>query len=371
MGKIALYGGTFDPVTNEHVNIINNLIKEEDIDKVIVMPTFQPPHKESTTTSAYHRVEMLKLALGNLEKVEISTYEIEQSRAVYTYETCTYLNGKFPNDTLYFVMGTDMLETFSTWKNPHIITKLADIILVERTNGGNNQLAINNFEKTFNKKIRQLKYVGKDVSSFEIRTRLKLDLDISCLTTFEVIDYIRQKGLYQKDRYYFYLSQVLPEKRRKHTLNVIICARNLAKRLGVSTYKAELGALLHDNAKYLDYTRYNFTLPEKDMPKSVIHQFLGGYIAENILCVEDKEIIDAIKCHTTGKENMNLLEKIIFTADVIEKGRNFVGVDILRIAVEVDFETGFRQCMVDLYKSLKNSGDVYYLTEQAYNFYKF
>ena len=107
------------------------------------------------------------------------------------------------------------------------------------------------------------------------------------------------------------------------------------------------------------------------MPKSVIHQFLGGYIAENILCLDDKEILESIRYHTTGKANMTLLEKIIFTADVIEKGRNFTGVDGLRKAVEIDFETGFRKCMVDLYKSLTSSGDIYYLTKQAYEYYKF
>ena len=102
------------------------------------------------------------------------------------------------------------------------------------------------------------------------------------------------------------------------------------------------------------------------MPKNVIHQFLGAYIAEKILGIDDEEILTAIKYHTTGRVGMSLLEKIVFMADVLEKSRTFDGVEKLREITEVDFEKGFRLSVIDLYNSLGE--DVYYLTKEIWEF---
>ncbi len=368
MGKIILYGGTFDPVTSEHINVIKNLTLLNGVEKVVVIPNFQPPHKAQTTTSAFYRKEMLEISLKNISNVEISYFEISDKKAVYSYITVEHFKNLYPEKDLYFAMGTDMLECFSEWKNPEKILQNAGIILIERTNGGNTQNAIKNFEKTYGKKVLKISYKGKDVSSQEVRCRIYLNLDTQNLITEEVKEYIKNKNLYTPDRFYYYLSQILPEKRRWHTLGVILCGKKMAKKLKVDEKKVEIACLLHDNAKYLNYKDFNgFTL--NNVPKQVVHQFLGAFIAENILAIKDEQIINAIKYHTTGKADMNLIEKIVFTADVIERGRDFDGVEKLRASVEKDFEKGFRDCICDLYFSLQQSG-IYYLTEQAYLYYK-
>lgn len=370
MKKVIIYGGTFDPVTSEHINIIKQLSLIENVKKVIVVPDYQPPHKLNTSTPAFFRKEMLEIALKGVLNVEISDYEINQQKAVYSFVTVEHYKKLYPNNELYFAMGTDMLAEFSLWKNPERILNSADIILVERENGGDNKKAIADFEKKYGKKVFQLSYKGKDVSSQEVRLRLYLSLETQGLLTAEIAEYIKDKNLYKPNRFYEYINQVLPLKRRKHTLGVILCGKKIAKKIKIDQVKTEIACLLHDNAKYLDYRRYkNFVLPE-NAQKSVEHQFLGAFIAENILCISDKEIIEAIKCHTTGKAEMTLLEKVVFTADVIERGRTFEGVEKLRKSVEENFEKGFRECVCDLYASLKEEGDVYYLTKQAYDFYK-
>ena len=87
--------------------------------------------------------------------------------------------------------------------------------------------------------------------------------------------------------------------------------------------------------------------------------------------VEDAEVLNAIKWHTTGRPNMSLLEKIIYTADLLEPGRKFPGVDLLRKAVDDDFESGFRLCVSELLKFLQAGNEsVYYmsvLTNEYYN----
>lgn len=370
MEKVIIYGGTFDPVTSEHINIIKELAKIDGVKKVIVVPNYQPPHKLNASTPAFYRKEALAIAVSGVDNVEISDFEINQKKAVYSFVTVEHFKSLYPEDRLYFAMGTDMLAEFSLWKNPERILALADVILVEREGGGDNAKAISYFEKSYGKKVYQISYKGKNVSSQEVRLRLYLSLDAGEMLTDEVKEYIKTKNLYKPNRYYEYINQVLPEKRRKHTLGVILCGRKIAKKLRADQVQTEIACLLHDNAKYLSYKRYkDFVLPE-NAPKSVEHQFLGAFIAERILGVSDKEIIEAIKCHTTGKADMTLLEKIVFTADVIERGRTFEGVEKLRKSVEEDFEKGFAACVCDLYASLKEEGDVYYLTKQAYDFYK-
>ena len=96
MGKIILYGGTFDPVTSEHINVIKNLTLLNGVEKVIVIPNFQPPHKAQTTTSAFFRKEMLEIGLKNISNVEISDFEINGKKAVYSYITVEHLKNFIP-----------------------------------------------------------------------------------------------------------------------------------------------------------------------------------------------------------------------------------------------------------------------------------
>ncbi len=362
MEKVVLFGGTFDPVTSEHINIVNALLSES-FTKVIVIPTYNPPHKSASKTDAKDRLNMLKLAFDGVDGVEISDYELNLKRVVYSYETVEHFAQKYGK--IYFAMGTDMLATFDKWKNPKQIVSKAQVVLIQRQGGGDNEQAVKNFEKAFGG-VEKVKYIGQDVSSTEVRTFAKLSLSLEGLTSPKVEKYIYKNDIYPSNRLYDYIKQVLPTKRLIHTARVITCAKRMAKRLGIDEEKAEIASLLHDNAKYLNYRVYHgFEIPP--MPKNVVHQFLGAFIAEKILGVSDEQILTAIKYHTTGRENMTTLEKVVFMADVIEKGRTFDGVEKLREETEKDFEKGFRLSIIDLYNSLGE--ERYFLTRKAYEYY--
>lgn len=366
MKKIVLFGGSFDPVTIEHINLIKVLSKIADVEKVLVIPTYLPPHKKASGTFYQHKVDMLNLALKDILNVEVSLFEIEQKRVVYSWETIKHFKEIYANYQLCFAMGTDMLYSFSTWKNPEYISQNADIILFRRDNDFTTEQAIINYQNTYKKQVLVQDYKSQDVSSSEIRIRNKLNLSLNGLTADSVIDYIKQKNLYLGDRFYHYINQVLPEKRRNHTAGVILSGLSLAKRLKLDSTQVEIACLLHDNAKYLNYKDYkNFDYQE--MPKNVVHQFLGEYIARTQLNIKDLQILNAIKYHTTGRVDMTLLEKVVFMADIIEKNRTFKGVERLRELTEKDFDLGFKESVKDLLESL--SEDKYYLTQQAYNYY--
>ena len=113
-----------------------------------------------------------------------------------------------------------------------------------------------------------------------------------------------------------------------------------------------------------------FEIPN-GMPKPVVHAYLGAYIAEKILKINDEEIINAIRYHTSGRPNMTALEKLVFVADMVEEGRSYEGVDFLRGEYEnKSLDECFVSCLKEEYVHLKNrGGDIFHLTTDAFNYY--
>lgn len=134
------------------------------------------------------------------------------------------------------------------------------------------------------------------------------------------------------------LKDMLPERRLKHSLNVSKCAVKLSEIYKCDKEKAEIAGLVHDCAKYFTdeqiedcIERFNIELDSLEVNNIALsHSVIGSYVAVDIFNIKNEEIINAIKYHTTGKENMSLLEKIIYMADLIEEGRNFPKVEELR-----------------------------------------
>lgn len=150
-----------------------------------------------------------------------------------------------------------------------------------------------------------------------------------------------------KDR----LISDIGEKRYKHSLRVMNCAEKLSEGKKVDKEKVKVAAFLHDCAKYNE-ERYmkelnidNFKEVDPDSSKSVVHSFLGAEVAKKVYNVRDDEILKAIKYHTTGNENMSLLEKIVFLADAIEEKRSYPGVEEIRNKASKNLDLGVLECL--------------------------
>ena len=134
------------------------------------------------------------------------------------------------------------------------------------------------------------------------------------------------------------IQEMLPEKRYKHSLNVADCAVKLSEIYGCDKEKAYIAGIAHDCAKYLNkdevkyyVDKYKIALDEIEKDNLALsHSLIGSYIAKYEFGINDKDIINAIKYHTTGKEDMDIIEKIIYIADLIEEDRDFPGVEELR-----------------------------------------
>lgn len=142
----------------------------------------------------------------------------------------------------------------------------------------------------------------------------------------------------------------MPERRWQHTLGVIQSAKELAERFGADPAKAELAAVLHDLAKYWPIGEQVRVLreapvvpglaPDDLLPfdEALFHAPVAAHVAESRYGITDPEVLDAIRYHTTGRERMTLLDKVVCLADYIEPGRDFPGVGEMRILAQTDLE---------------------------------
>jgi nicotinate-nucleotide adenylyltransferase len=371
--KIAIFGGAFNPVHNEHINIAAAAIRELGLDKLIVMPTATSPHKSGKLcASGQKRLEMCRLAFEGMEGVEVSDYEVKKGGISYSYLTCRHFKKLYPDDQLYFLVGADMLKSFPKWKNPQEILSLVTLAACARESESDFFSYLKDTERAVGKEVKVVHYVGKRVSSTRIRTLAALGENIAEYTPQKVCQYISDNGIYLIKKL-VEVKDFMTASRWKHTLGVaVLCAEN-CDRGELNEREAITMAALHDVAKYLKadspYLK-GFTV-DGSVPEPVIHQFSGAYVAGKHFGVKDERLLNAIRYHTSGRENMTKAEALLFLADMLEEGRDFDGVGILRKTFEGDLYECLYLALEHQVKYLYTTNKpVYYLTERAYNYLK-
>ena len=197
--RLGVYGGTFSPPHLGHIRAAERFIEELSLDELIIIPAFLPPHKEiDGEATAEERIEMCSLAFSHIEKARISDMEIKRGGRSYTYLTLEELTEE--NTDLFLLVGTDMILTFHTWKNPERIFDLATICFVRRENDEALDLEIKKkceeYKDKFGAKIVEIPLSPLEVSSTELRLSFKGDFCESNLLSAPVFDYIKRKGLY-------------------------------------------------------------------------------------------------------------------------------------------------------------------------------
>lgn len=173
------------------------------------------------------------------------------------------------------------------------------------------------------------------------------------------------------------LIKEIGNNRYKHSLDVMEVSINLAQRYNYDTEKARVAGLLHDCAKYHDKTYllkrvddFGIMLDEiMTYNNELIHGVLGAVVAEKEFNIQDIEILDAIRYHTTGRENMKMLDKIIYLADYIEPGRSFTGLDKVRDLAFIDIDKALILAMENTIKYLLDTNKLIHLdTIKARNY---
>lgn len=195
--RIGIFGGTFNPPHVGHTEAAKAFVKGAEIDTLIIMPAFIPPHKEYlSTVTCEERLEMCRIAFRDIEKTIVSDLEISRGGKSYTYLTLQELAN---DDTeLYFLCGTDMILSLGNWKNPDIIFALANICFIRRETDSDTTVMINEkcreYTEQYNARILPINADVIEISSSEIRDKKN---GYSDYLAPEVLEYILKAGLYE------------------------------------------------------------------------------------------------------------------------------------------------------------------------------
>src|SRR6059036_2941584 len=131
--RIAILGGSFDPIHNGHLAAADTVASTFQVDEVHFVPAFSPPHKQSRgITSPFHRFAMVALATLPFDRFRTSTIEVDALEKRYTVETLEAMNRENPGAELLFIIGTDMYQEIEAWKNFRRLFDLAHLVIVNR-----------------------------------------------------------------------------------------------------------------------------------------------------------------------------------------------------------------------------------------------
>ena len=390
--KIGIYGGTFNPPHRGHMAAARAAMETLKLDRLLLIPAGIPPHKvmPSGSANAMQRLEMTRLAAESLgPNVEVLDLELHREGKSFTSDTLAELKSRYPDDDLWLLMGTDMFLSFHTWHAPEEIADLAGIAAFSRSAGDTEEA----FEaqraalyraypnaRIFTLDIPEL----VEISSTELRDLLSRGEGAGLLAP-AVYGYILREGLYEtrEDLKHLPTAKLRPialsylkHKRIPHVLGTEQEAICLAIRYGGDVEKARRAALLHDCTKRLNLDAqlklcrtYDVEIDEMERTSAaLLHSKTAAAIARYVFG-EEEEVCSAIRFHTTGKENMTLLEKILYIADYIEPSRDFPGVAALRKQVYEDLDRGVLMGLENTITLTAQQGaDLHPNTLQARNF---
>ena len=192
--RIGFLGGTFDPIHSGHLILAQQLLEPFQLDKVFFIPAAIPPHKnDKSVSTAHQRFEMTKAAIEDNSRFEISDIELKREGRSYTIDTIRQLKELFPDSDFFLLAGSDILNEFDTWKDPEKIFQEMKVVIGVRP--GYDKIDPDN---EFFKKSIIAKIEGLQVSSTQIRHKVREGKSIKYLVPVKVEEYIKAKELYKK-----------------------------------------------------------------------------------------------------------------------------------------------------------------------------
>ena len=361
MGRIGIYGGTFNPPHIGHVRAAEFALQAMELDRLLVIPSCISPHKQipEGSPTPEQRLQMVQAAFSGMENVQVSDLELRRGGSSYTYETVEQVRELYPNDEILLFMGTDMFLSFDTWRNPESILKNAALAVFYR--GDQEEKQRIEEKKVFFEQRRAKVYLVKNPVTEISSTQLRRLLVFGCAKPFltpKVLTYIRENRFYGSEKNYRNLSMddleqtvvsLLKPNRVAHVLGCRQTAKEMAELYGADPVDAQRAALLHDVTKALSAdlqltvcSIYGINLDSfsAQNPKT-LHALTGSLVAERVFGERDA-VVAAIRSHTTGKADMNTLEKIIYVADYMEPNRDFPGVEELRKLAYNDLDAALK-----------------------------
>ena len=353
--RIALLGGTFDPIHNGHLELARAFARRLNLDKVVLMPTAVPPHKLKTSMAPPDkRLDMCRLAAGNDPLFEVSDLEISRGGASFTVDTLERLTASRPGTEWYLITGADMFLTLGSWWRFSDIARMATLCAAPRDAADAARLreyAAELEQKGARCVIADLPLMP--VSSTAIREQIAAGKTAADWLPPPVVGYIAREGLYKDaqtmttmmtdDQFVEIIKGRLTPRRFHHSLEVAKEARRLAEKYGADPSKAYTAGLLHDILKdtggdaQLQILK-DFDILQDDIEKQaekLWHAHSGAVFIRYVLGVRDEDILAAVRYHTTARAGMSELEKVLYLADFTSADRDYPDVDEMRRQADI------------------------------------
>ena len=387
--KIAVMGGTFDPIHYGHLAVAVAVRDEFETDRVIFIPAGKPPHKKNINlANNEHRYIMSVLAISSNPYFDVSRIELDRDGITYTVDTITELKQCCDKDAeIFFIIGADAINEIFSWKDFRRLLGICSFVAVTRPGYKKTKLRkmISEINEKFDSKIYPLEVPALAISSSQIRDKIKTNSSIKYLVPDDVEAYIKKYSLYKYDeanteQISCKLKKILTRNRFIHTQGVAKEAVRLARHYNSDTYKAYTAGLLHDCAK--DYSAEekrrlcaSYKIKIDDIIEKqidLVHSFLGAALCKKEYGIKDKDIINAVKYHTTGRADMSELEKIIYLADCIEPNRKqHDGLEKTRHLAYTDLNLAMKYNLELTIKHNENKGRMIHpLSIEALNYFK-
>lgn len=197
--KIGLLGGSFNPIHTGHLLLAESARDQYELNKILFIPTGNNPFKLSRDEiPRIHRARMVELAIKDNQDFELSTHEIDQSGITYTIDTIEILKKNYTNCDFYFITGADIMFEITRWKGAPELLKTVKFITTFRPGYSHNKLdaRIEELQEVYKASVYKLYTPEMDISSSDIRGRVKNGYSIRYLLPKIVEDYIQKENLY-------------------------------------------------------------------------------------------------------------------------------------------------------------------------------
>ncbi len=350
--RVAVFGGTFDPIHNGHIVLAREFAARLQLDSVILMPTFVPPHKiKARMAPAIDRVDMCRAACAPYPELTVSELEINRRGASFTVLTLEELHRTHPEWELYLLVGADMFLTLGSWHRFADIAQLATLCAAPRD--GVSADTLRDYAAQLTAKGARCvveEIATPSISSTDIREQAQRGASLAGLVPPAVEELITARQLYAEqasyadieEQYCAILRGRLTPKRYRHSLAVAQQAEHLATLYGADPDRARVAGLLHDILKDTDsdsqlqiFKDFDILLDavEQNTPK-LWHAHAGAVFLQHILGITDTEILQAVRYHTTGRAGMSPLEVVLYMADFTSADRDYPDVEVLRELAE-------------------------------------
>jgi len=198
---IGIYGGSFDPVHLGHLKTATSIKNELGIERLFLLPCYEPVHKQSLNYSSEQRLKMMSLAIQDFPELEIDTREILREGSSFMIDTLIELVEEFNNHTICLIIGMDSFINFKTWKQWDEFADLVHMVVLPRSGDQPDKKSLDTFDLAKDKEHLKSELTGLlyfsnskliDISSSDIRDKIANDQDLDQLVPSSVINFLQK-----------------------------------------------------------------------------------------------------------------------------------------------------------------------------------